>query len=210
MADAKTLLAVTILVVSAGSVIYNVKTYLEPNTKIELNLAELNANSASSKIFKLANITKEETASEEDKKIKPKLNKKKPSSSRKKRHVVTTKYGKLEGLEVNIEANEGFTTKASKGSKVYAFLGVKYAQPPVNQLRFKRSIGLKDKWKGIRSAKKFGPFCLQHFINTSSLPITPLSTESSEDCLHLNVWTPTIKTSSNAPLKPVIFFIHGK
>src|SRR5581483_5967378 len=105
MADVKTLLAVTILVMSAGSVIYTVKTYLEPNSKIELNLAELNANSSSSNIFKLANITKEE-ATEENKKIeqpkptKIKPNKKKPSS-RKKRHVVTTKYGKLEGLEVS-------------------------------------------------------------------------------------------------------------
>ena len=206
MADGKTLLAVTILVMSAGSVIYTVKTYLEPNSKIELNLAELNANSSSSNIFKLANITKEETT-EENKKIeqpkptKIKPNKKKPSSSRKKRNIVTTKYGKLEGLEVS----------GIEGRKVFAFLGVKYAQPPLNQLRFKRSIGLNDtKWKGIRSAKKFGPFCLQHNVSSTSLPLTSLNEDFSEDCLHLNIWTPTIKASSNAPLKPVIVFIHGK
>ena len=33
--------------------IYNVKTYLEPNSKIELNLAELNVNSSSSNIANL-------------------------------------------------------------------------------------------------------------------------------------------------------------
>jgi para-nitrobenzyl esterase len=78
-----------------------------------------------------------------------------------------------------------------------AFRGIPYVAPPVGSLRF-RAPEIYPCWSGIREATAFGPACPQ--LNDRS------EATGDEDCLALNVWTPTLAPA--APL-PVLFFLHG-
>ena len=113
-----------------------------------------------------------------------------------KRNIIETKLGLLEGIEVECV-----------GKKILAFLGIKYGQAALGDQRFRKTKLVQNKWDGIKQANQFGELCVQYFPNsTAELPLTLMRKEFSEDCLHLNVWTPT----TEKPLKTVIFFIHGK
>lgn len=111
--------------------------------------------------------------------------------------------GRVDRLAVNEEAVAG---DAVPDRDVFAFLGIPYAQPPVGQLRFKAPQPV-NLWTGVRDAKQFGAVCAQDFNILASLPIPFVPpAHSSEDCLFLNVCTPTL--DSNAKL-PVLVWIHG-
>ncbi|NML45830.1 carboxylesterase family protein [Ramlibacter sp. G-1-2-2] len=80
-----------------------------------------------------------------------------------------------------------------------AFLGIPYAAPPVGPLRWKAPQPVQP-WSGTRDALAFGP----DFPQASSRELR--APRQDEDCLYLNVWTPTL--DANARL-PVLFWIHG-
>lgn len=78
------------------------------------------------------------------------------------------------------------------------FLGVPYAAPPVGQLRWQPPQPAAH-WSGVRAATAFGPHCAQ--------PLSPFGKGStSEDCLFLNVFTPSGHSPAN---RPVMLWIHG-
>ncbi|XP_026322551.1 esterase FE4-like [Hyposmocoma kahamanoa] len=87
------------------------------------------------------------------------------------------------------------------GKKYYSFEGIPYAKPPVGKLRF-RDPQKPDTWSGILDATKPGPKCSQ--MN----PLSGKGVEGSEDCLYLNVYTPSLPQEELEKL-PVIFFVHG-
>ncbi|MFO0755402.1 MAG: carboxylesterase/lipase family protein [Byssovorax sp.] len=82
----------------------------------------------------------------------------------------------------------------------FTFLGVPYAAPPVGDLRWKPPQPAKA-WTEALDATKKGPFCPQ----LSALGTSPMA-GTSEDCLSLNIWTPSIGADKKAP---VLFWIHG-
>lgn len=84
---------------------------------------------------------------------------------------------------------------------VLSFKGIPYAAAPVGDLRWKAPQPPKE-WKGLRPANKFGARPIQD----SNLLYEFRSTEMSEDCLFLNVWTPAIYEEEK---RPVYVFIHG-
>lgn len=93
-------------------------------------------------------------------------------------------------------------------TKIYAFKGIPYAQPPVGNLRWRPPQPVKP-WKDIRKCTLFGPSDVQPTPEPFSMwtsefivPASPLS----ENCLYLNVWT---GARSNKEKRPVIVFIHG-
>ncbi|MGH9522786.1 MAG: carboxylesterase/lipase family protein [Terriglobales bacterium] len=92
--------------------------------------------------------------------------------------------------------------KTSPDGQVQIFLGIPYAAPPVDDLRWKEPQPVMP-WKGVREAKNFGARCMQARIYSD---MVFRDSGPSEDCLHLNVWTPT--TKSNAKL-PVMVWIFG-
>ncbi len=86
-------------------------------------------------------------------------------------------------------------------SGVLVFRGIRYAQAPVNHLRFRPAQPVAP-WKGVRDALDFAPACPQ------LVDIDPTENNNSvmdEDCLALNVWTPSVSHSD----LPVMVFIHG-
>jgi len=84
-------------------------------------------------------------------------------------------------------------------SGVYAFLGIPYAEPPVGDLRWAPPEPhgcLADPFV----ADQFGPECPQ--LDQDGNPA------GDEDCLSVNVWTPSNYDPTD-PTLPVLFFIHG-
>jgi para-nitrobenzyl esterase len=79
------------------------------------------------------------------------------------------------------------------------FLGIPYAAPPVGTLRWQPPQPA-ARWPGVRAATAFAPHCPQ-----SASPFGQAST--SEDCLYLNVFTPT--HDQPGPGHPVMVWIHG-
>jgi para-nitrobenzyl esterase len=80
------------------------------------------------------------------------------------------------------------------------FEGIPYAAPPVGRLRW-QSPRPAARWPGVRDAGKPGPWCVQPAVDSLAS-----ADSTSEDCLTLNVWTPTGKVLER---RPVLVWIHG-
>ena len=80
-----------------------------------------------------------------------------------------------------------------------AFLGIRFAKPPVGDLRFRDSIEA-DPWTGVLNATEEAPACIQHVL---------IRTIGQEDCLYLNVYTGVTDFRNIKTLKPVMVWIYG-
>lgn len=112
--------------------------------------------------------------------------------------LLKTKLGILEGVR-SIKFNKD----------LYTFLSVPYAKAPVAELRFKAPEPI-EKWDGVLQATKWPPFCVQQSLTlaSGSSPVHILSRIMSEDCLYLNIWTPSLKFNKNHK-RPVMVWLHG-
>ncbi|XP_019644076.1 PREDICTED: carboxylesterase 1D-like [Branchiostoma belcheri] len=90
---------------------------------------------------------------------------------------------------------------------VYTYYSIPYAAPPVGERRL-RPPGPALPWGGVRDGTKLGPFCPQDLmlLEGMDVPIRLEHTNVSEDCLTVNVYSPTL--AENAAL-PVLLYIHG-
>ncbi|KAI0313761.1 alpha/beta-hydrolase [Amylostereum chailletii] len=112
-----------------------------------------------------------------------------------------------------------YQTDLSLQDGVTSFLGIRYAAPPLGELRF-QSPQPPVNTTGVQNATSQPIQCMQDGVNganttspfrtNSSLPTTPgaVTPNTSEDCLYLNVHVPTNSDPSNASL-PVVVWIHG-
>ncbi|MDN3677563.1 carboxylesterase family protein [Flavobacterium paronense] len=93
------------------------------------------------------------------------------------------------------------TIQGSLNGTVYQFLGIPFAKPPINDLRWKAPQNPVN-WTGILTTNAFSPVCPQKNFDTGGSSST---IEGNEDCLYLNIWTPNLTNTT----KPVMVFIHG-
>ncbi|XP_005098832.1 neuroligin 4-like [Aplysia californica] len=109
--------------------------------------------------------------------------------------MVNTSYGTLRGK-----------VDSTPSVPVAKFLGVPFAKPPTGPLRFKAPVK-SDSWDGVRDALTFGDECLQG--DNPNFPFRGGNTRPprSEDCLFLNVYSPTQRNGQ--ALLPVMVWIHG-
>jgi para-nitrobenzyl esterase len=93
--------------------------------------------------------------------------------------------------------------KMGADGQVRVFLGIPYASPPVGLRRWKPPQP-DMKWHGVLQASSFGPRCIQPANHAADMIFR--DPKQSEDCLTLNVWTPT--RDRHAKL-PVMVWIYG-
>ncbi|PIK41875.1 putative carboxylesterase 5A [Apostichopus japonicus] len=102
----------------------------------------------------------------------------------------------------------GKVTQTDGGNRpVFAFRSIYYANPPVGSNRFS-APSPRTLPAGDYDATDYGPLCPQDMellaLAYHGYPIP--SKKPSEDCLHLDVYTPTLDTNSRLP---VMVWIHG-
>ncbi|CAG9764143.1 unnamed protein product [Ceutorhynchus assimilis] len=100
--------------------------------------------------------------------------------------TVTIPNGKLLGKTEITKTNHTF----------YSFSGVRYAQPPIGELRFKSPVPV-EPWTDTYDATYEKNICYQAAGSATHL--------QNEDCLFLNIYTKEISDN----LLPVMVFIHG-
>lgn len=115
---------------------------------------------------------------------------------------VTMSSGPLIGRE---------TQSPGSDTTVHKYLGIPFAPPPVEDLRFAPAQDV-EAWSAPYNATSQPPACLQSFgppgQSRNGLELifnTPLAEGESKDCLYLNVYTPATGSAG----KPVLFWIFG-
>lgn len=101
-------------------------------------------------------------------------------------YQVNTQFGAVQG---------------AKNGNVVQFLGIPFAKPPVDSLRWKPTQA-PDVWLNVLQTTTFKPACAQKEYSQTD---TVGKLKGSEDCLYLNVWTPQLDNAKRA----VMVFIHG-
>ncbi|XP_038168266.1 acylcarnitine hydrolase-like [Arvicola amphibius] len=116
--------------------------------------------------------------------------------------IRTTHTGQVRGSLVHLNGTK---------ERVYIFLGIPFAKPPLGELRFAPPEP-PEPWSGVRDGTTYPAMCLQNpdAVNAESLAMMKLSVPSismSEDCLYLNIYTPAhAHEGSNLT---VMVWIHG-
>jgi para-nitrobenzyl esterase len=108
--------------------------------------------------------------------------------------AATPAAGGADGSDVVVTTSGAVRGLPPDANGVTAYLGVPFAEPPVGPLRWQPPVP-RAAWSGVWNANQSAPACLQ------------AQEGSSEDCLYLSVYVPTL--NSSAPPPAVMVWIYG-
>ena len=123
--------------------------------------------------------------------------------------MVRTKNGIVRGkavyLDYHLPNNQKKNNKLKK--RVNTWLGIPYAEKPIRDLRFKRTVPVKN-WSGVYNATKLQNTCFQLpddiYPGFWGTELWNPNTQVSEDCLYLNVWTPNPKPRNSPVMVKIV------
>jgi carboxylesterase type B len=124
--------------------------------------------------------------------------------------ILTTLNGKIIGSCENIAINYA-NKPMSTINPVLKFLSVPYANPPINELRFKNPTPIIP-WNDIRDGTCLPSKCLQ---TTELDENNDNYSEQSEDCLYLNIYSPynayvkSVVQNDTSSYIPIMVWIHS-
>ncbi|CAG8111534.1 unnamed protein product [Penicillium nalgiovense] len=102
-------------------------------------------------------------------------------------------------------ASDGYTITGYRDARSFRFLGVPFATPPIDDLRFAPP----QAYTGPKNidATSMADSCIQSPSSLTNVPIGGIS----EDCLYLNVFTPFLPddVTKDTPLRPVAVYLYG-
>lgn len=105
-------------------------------------------------------------------------------------------------------------TDDSATTGTYSWRGVPYAKAPVGALRWMPPVD-PDPWTNVRPAQSFASACVQsgrlygpgsNNKYDATIGTTLGTTLGAEDCLYLNIWSPS---AASATPRPVVVWVHG-
>jgi len=105
-------------------------------------------------------------------------------------------------VSTQVKTANGTVEGILEKSGVISFKGIPFGAPPVGEFRWREPQPVKN-WDGVLKADHFGPRAMQTAVfgdmgfNSDGMK---------EDCLYLNVWTPSKKSSG---LLPVLVYFYG-
>ncbi len=120
------------------------------------------------------------------------------------RLIPSLKKVKLPAPVINAPIGDigGVIMTSRDGRNIYAYKGIPYAEPPVGELRFKKTRPLKEApWQGIFDGSQSAQKCAQ----PSGILFWPVF--GHEDCLQLNVYVPESQIPKGG--LPVMVWFHG-
>jgi carboxylesterase type B len=128
--------------------------------------------------------------------------------------VRCTSQGLVRGLRSDFVINTSNSSVNSMESvSVHAFLGIPYGEAPTGEKRFRRPVPRRPWARGtIFNVTSLPNSCHQmiiEFFNTTGEKIWAPLTPVSEDCLHLNIWTPITARQQQQPLAVMIWIYGG-
>jgi len=112
--------------------------------------------------------------------------------------LAATASDDVDGVSFVTVSTPSGTYRGISRNNYNAFLGIRYAQPPLGSLRWSAPVAMPAS-SGVVNATEFGSSCMQP---SSERPYT------SEDCLFLNVWAPPSCATRPTPCS-VLVHIHG-
>lgn len=120
--------------------------------------------------------------------------------------IVTTSLGRIQGVPPG----------ADQSRQANSFYGIPYASAPIGPLRF-RPPTPPSSWNDTLDATSVGKSCMQPFGDgfisvppwmEELLERSPLMEPMSEDCMYLNVFSPSLHDATQPPLS-VLVWLHG-
>lgn len=110
--------------------------------------------------------------------------------------IINTTYGYVQGGASDYR------------DSVTVYKGIPFATPPIGSNRW-TAPSAPASWTGVLNATTFGPQCAQSY--SAAGIFSTGSNISSEDCLYLNIWTPTYNTTADLTSMnlPVYVWIFG-
>lgn len=103
-----------------------------------------------------------------------------------------------------VQTSSGLVAGKVLDSGVKAWLGIPFAKPPTQDLRWQRPQPIS--WDGVWNADRLGPECIQD-LRPHNINHYFGEEPTSENCLYMNVWAPDDATEASS--LPVVVFIYG-